>query len=640
MVDILEMINEPKDLKDLTLEQKKQLCSEIRQKLIETVSKTGGHLASNLGVVELTVAIHSVFNAPEDKVVFDVGHQTYVHKMLTGRKDRLPSIRSLGGLSGFPKREESNYDTFDTGHSGTSISAALGMARARDIRGDNYRVIAVIGDGAMTSGMALEALNDAGAYGTDMIVILNDNEMSIDPNTGGLNSLLSKMRTKPFYRNSNRQIKAAVSHVPLLGSKTIKAVRRLKDGIKQMIIPNMYFEDIGFTYLGIVDGNDYDKIEALLDRAKDLKGPILVHAKTTKGYGYPPAEANPDKFHGISPFDIATGQPLKKSGDDYSAVFGRKLCAIARKNPDVAAITAAMASGTGLLEFKAEFPDRFFDVEIAEQHAVTLAAGMATNGIIPVVAIYSSFFQRAYDQLIHDVCIQNLHVVICLDRSGIVGSDGETHQGLFDLAYLNLIPNIRILAPKNFAELEIMLDFAVNRYDGPIVIRYPRGNEQLKTDNISDHLFLLENGKAEILRSGKDLVICALGKMNRNAIEAADILKTKYAIDATVINVMTLKPLDYKTIFESSQKTGKIVTIEDGTIIGGLYSSICEQLMQQDIHDVRVLPFAYPDRFIKQGTVKEIEDIYGLSPQKMADRIYSSLFETGKGINNNCLSML
>ena len=365
-----------------------------------------------------------------------------------------------------------------------------------------------------------------------------------------------------------------------------------------------------------------------MDRAKDLKGPILVHAKTTKGYGYAPAEANPDKFHGISPFDIATGQPLKSSGDDYSAVFGRKLCAIARKNPNVAAITAAMASGTGLLDFKAEFPDRFFDVEIAEQHAVTLAAGMATDGIIPVVAIYSSFFQRAYDQLIHDVCIQNLHVVICLDRAGIVGADGETHQGLFDLAYLNLIPNLKILAPKNFPELETMLDYAVNYYDGPIVIRYPRGNEQLKIVNETNHLSLLQNDKAEIIKTGDDLTICALGKMNANADAASDILADTYNIKSTLINIMTLKPLDYSTIISSAKKTGKIVTIEDGVLTGGLYSSICDWLMLQDIHDIKVLPFAYPDRFIKQGTIREIEDIYGLSPQKIADKINESLFQS------------
>ena len=628
MTKILDKIHDPKDIRALSLDDKKILCKEIREELITTVSKTGGHLASNLGVVELTVAIHSVFNTPEDKVVFDVGHQTYVHKMLTGRRDRLATLRKMDGLSGFPKRSESIYDTFETGHSGTSISAALGMARARDIKGDSYRVIAVIGDGAMTSGMALEALNDAGASATDLIVILNDNEMSIDPNTGGLNQILSKMRTKPFYRNSNKNIRSLTLKIPFIGKKIVSSIRRLKHGIKQLIIPNMFFEDIGFKYLGVVDANDYEKIEAMLYRSKDLKGPILVHAKTIKGKGYKPAENNPDLFHGVGPFDIKSGKPLKEPAKDYSEVFGQTLVKLAHKNPRIAAITAAMASGTGLLEFKKEFPDRFFDVEIAEQHALTLAAGMAANGIVPVISIYSSFFQRAYDQLIHDVCMQNLHVVMCLDRSGIVGSDGETHQGIFDLAFLRPVPNLKILAPKDFKELEVMLEYAVSYYDAPIIIRYPRGSEAKDyfKDDHEYYLKLLMDNKAETIQKGTDFTIVSIGKMAHNALEAIRLLN-KEGLNGTLINAMALKPLDLSTIIKESSLSKKIITIEDGVIEGGLYSELLDRLNDEGLNDYQILGLAYPDDFIKQGTVDEIEAKYQLDPKGIAAKIKETFFK-------------
>ena len=628
MTKILDKIHDPKDIRALSLDDKKILCKEIREELITTVSKTGGHLASNLGVVELTVAIHSVFNTPEDKVVFDVGHQTYVHKMLTGRRDRLATLRKMDGLSGFPKRSESIYDTFETGHSGTSISAALGMARARDIKGDSYRVIAVIGDGAMTSGMALEALNDAGASATDLIVILNDNEMSIDPNTGGLNQILSKMRTKPFYRNSNKNIRSLTLKIPFIGKKIVSSIRRLKHGIKQLIIPNMFFEDIGFKYLGVVDANDYEKIEAMLYRSKDLKGPILVHAKTIKGKGYKPAENNPDLFHGVGPFDIKSGKPLKEPAKDYSEVFGQTLVKLAHKNPRIAAITAAMASGIGLLEFKKEFPDRFFDVEIAEQHALTLAAGMAANGIVPVISIYSSFFQRAYDQLIHDVCMQNLHVVMCLDRSGIVGSDGETHQGIFDLAFLRPVPNLKILAPKDFKELEVMLEYAVSYYDAPIIIRYPRGSEAKDyfKDDHEYYLKLLMDNKAETIQKGTDFTIVSIGKMAHNALEAIRLLN-KEGLNGTLINAMALKPLDLSTIIKESSLSKKIITIEDGVIEGGLYSELLDRLNDEGLNDYQILGLAYPDDFIKQGTVDEIEAKYQLDPKGIAAKIKETFFK-------------
>ena len=628
MTKILDKIHDPKDIRALSLDDKKILCKEIREELITTVSKTGGHLASNLGVVELTVAIHSVFNTPEDKVVFDVGHQTYVHKMLTGRRDRLATLRKMDGLSGFPKRSESIYDTFETGHSGTSISAALGMARARDIKGDSYRVIAVIGDGAMTSGMALEALNDAGASATDLIVILNDNEMSIDPNTGGLNQILSKMRTKPFYRNSNKNIRSLTLKIPFIGKKIVSSIRRLKHGIKQLIIPNMFFEDIGFKYLGVVDANDYEKIEAMLYRSKDLKGPILVHAKTIKGKGYKPAENNPDLFHGVGPFDIKNGKPLKEPAKDYSEVFGQTLVKLAHKNPKIAAITAAMASGTGLLEFKKEFPDRFFDVEIAEQHALTLAAGMAANGIVPVISIYSSFFQRAYDQLIHDVCMQNLHVVMCLDRSGIVGSDGETHQGIFDLAFLRPVPNLKILAPKDFKELEVMLEYAVSYYDAPIIIRYPRGSEAKDyfKDDHEYYLKLLLENKAETIQKGTDFTIVSIGKMAHNASEAIRLLN-KEGLNGALINVMALKPLDLSTIIKESSLSKKLITIEDGVIEGGLYSELLDRLNDEGLNDYQILGLAYPDDFIKQGTIDEIEAKYQLDPKGIAAKIKETFFK-------------
>ena len=628
MTKILDKIHDPKDIRALSLDDKKILCKEIREELITTVSKTGGHLASNLGVVELTVAIHSVFNTPEDKVVFDVGHQTYVHKMLTGRRDRLATLRKMDGLSGFPKRSESIYDTFETGHSGTSISAALGMARARDIKGDSYRVIAVIGDGAMTSGMALEALNDAGASATDLIVILNDNEMSIDPNTGGLNQILSKMRTKPFYRNSNKNIRSLTLKIPFIGKKIVSSIRRLKHGIKQLIIPNMFFEDIGFKYLGVVDANDYEKIEAMLYRSKDLKGPILVHAKTIKGKGYKPAETNPDLFHGVGPFDIKSGKPLKEPAMDYSEVFGQTLVKLAHKNPKIAAITAAMASGTGLLEFKKEFPDRFFDVEIAEQHALTLAAGMAANGIVPVISIYSSFFQRAYDQLIHDVCMQNLHVVMCLDRSGIVGSDGETHQGIFDLAFLRPVPNLKILAPKDFKELEVMLEYAVSYYDAPIIIRYPKGSEAKDyfKDDHEYYLKLLMDNKAETIQKGTDFTIVSIGKMAHNALEAIRLLN-KEGLNGALINVMALKPLDLSTIIKESSLSKKLITIEDGVIEGGLYSELLDRLNDEGLNDYQILGLAYPDDFIKQGTIDEIEAKYQLDPKGIAAKIKETFFK-------------
>ncbi len=627
MKKILDEIRSPRDLHFLGLTEQKVLCKELRDEVIADVAKTGGHLASNLGVVELTVALHYVFNTPYDKIIFDVGHQTYIHKILTGRRDKMATLRQFGGLSGFPKTSESEYDVFNTGHSGTSISAALGLARARDIVHDDYKVIALIGDGALTSGMALEALNDAGSSDSDLIVILNDNAMSIDKNTGGMASLLSKLRTKSFYRNSNRYIKKVVSYIPFLGKWIIKLVRRLKHSIKHFILPNMFFEDIGFKYLGPVDGHDLESLEAMLERAKDLKGPVLVHVKTTKGKGYQFAEDNPDKFHGIAPFDIEKGEVLKSPVKDFSACFSENICRIAKDNQRVVAITAAMASGVGLSAFKNTFNNRFFDVEIAEQHAVTLAAGLAMGNMIPVVAIYSSFMQRAYDQIIHDVAMQDLHVVFCLDRAGLVGADGATHQGIFDLAYGRLIPKLKILAPKNFRDLSIMLEYAIEDHIGPIVLRYPRGGEDLFENHLSDEELRvhLKNNQAEVYQNGADLTLVSIGTMFKTALEVATLLKKDLGWSVEVIDVLSLKPLDQSTLKSSFEKTKKVATIEDGTIIGGLYDAVLE--IANYLPDVKVLGFGYDDIYVEHGDVKSLRASLGLDATSIAAKIKEHFYD-------------
>ena len=602
---ILEKINYPEDLKPLSLKDKEILAEEIREKILDTVSETGGHLASNLGVVELTIALHSVFNTPLDKIIWDVGHQSYVHKILTGRKNKLSTLRKMDGIAGFPKTCESVYDNFNTGHSSTSISVGLGMARARDIKGENNKVIAVIGDGALTGGMALEALNDVGSSNTNMIVILNDNEMSISKNVGGISMMLSKLRTKSVYVNTSVKGKKVIGKIPVVGKKIVKLVQRTKRGIKQLVIPKMYFEDIGFRYLGPVDGHNLEKLEDILKISKDQEGPILIHVLTKKGKGYKPAENNPDKFHSTSKFNKDTGEKLAKGKIDYSKVFGDKLVEIAKENKKVVAITAAMADGTGLTEFAKKYPDRFFDVGIAEQHAVGMAAGLAKAGLVPVVPLYSSFIQRAYDQLVHDVAIQNLPVVICADRAGIVGNDGETHQGLLDLSFTNTIPNFNIMAPKDFNELKQMLDFAIE-LKKPVMIRYPRGGEQ-KSFETSEEIKL---GKAEVLKYGKDIAIIAIGKMVTRAVDVAEEL-SKSGIDVTVINARFLKPFDKETILQNIKDKTTVATIEDGTIIGGLGSKV-EELIFENKLDINLEKFAYPDEFIKHGSTDEIEKKYGL----------------------------
>lgn len=597
---MLEKINSPKDIKKLNLCEKNQLSEEIREYILQVVSKNGGHLASNLGVVELTIALHSVFNMPNDKIVWDVGHQSYVHKIITGRRKEFKTLRKLGGISGFPKINESEYDSFNTGHSSTSISAALGMARARDLKKENNQVIAVIGDGALTGGMALEALNDAGFSQTKMIVILNDNEMSISRNVGGLNMFLSKLRTKKLYKKSNVSIKKTLSKIPVIGNSTVKIIQRIKRSIKQLVIPKMFFEDIGFTYLGPVDGHNIEELENILKLSQKVEGPVLVHVLTKKGKGYKIAEENPDKFHATSPFDIETGKVKKEKKTDYSKVFGNKLVELANNNEKIVAITASMKDGTGLTKFAEKFPDRFFDIGIAEQHALTMAAGMAKEGMLPFVPIYSSFYQRAYDQVIHDIAIQELPVVMCVDRAGVVGADGETHQGTLDMAFFRLVPNLTIMAPKDFKEFEDMLEFVTN-LNKPVVIRYPRGGEDQNI--IFEKHDEIELGKAEIIKEGTDISLIAIGNRVSKAVELAK-QYAKQGIDAEIINVRFLKPLDKQTIRKSLEKTKKVITMEDGTEINGLGTAIEELIVEENLQDIEMKKYAWPDEFIKHGIVE------------------------------------
>lgn len=644
---MLEKINNAEDLKNLNLNEKNTLAKEIREYILEVVSKNGGHLASNLGIVELTLAIHNVFDLNKDKVIWDVGHQSYVHKILTGRKEELKTIRTLDGIAGFPKTSESETDCFNTGHSSTSISAAMGMAKARDLKNEDHSVIAVIGDGALTGGMALEALNHVGSSRTRMIVILNDNEMSISKNIGGINKLLTRLRAKKRYTISNKKGRKIIEKIPVVGNSIVKGVTKLKKSIKQLILPRMYFEEIGFKYLGPVDGHNIEDLEYLLSRAKELDEPVLIHVLTKKGKGYEPAEQNPDRFHGTGPFNIETGESTKKKSKDYSKVFGEKLIELAEKNDKIVAITAAMRDGTGLKSFSEKFPERFFDVGIAEQHALTFSAGLAKEGMIPFVPIYSSFYQRAYDQVIHDICIQKLPVIMCVDRAGCVGNDGETHQGLYDMAFFKLVPNITIMAPKDFEELTQMMDFAID-LKAPVVIRYPRGGEaDFKFDKheeiklgqedsgqvklVQNELRQIELGKAEILKEGKDVTIIGIGKMTATAMKVSKMLE-KDGINAEVINARFLKPLDEKVIKESISKTKFVITIEDGTEIGGLASSVKEIIVNNNIEGVKIKCFAYPDEFIKHGSVPELEMVYGLDCESICEYVR----ENGRELISTC----
>lgn len=627
MTSLLKTIYSPQDIQNLSLKQLKSLADEIRDTIIQTVAETGGHLAPNLGVVELTLALHRVFNSAVDRIIWDVGHQSYVHKLLTGRQVQFATLRQYGGISGFPKPEESIHDAFATGHSSTSISAALGMALARDLKGDPHSVVAVIGDGSLTGGMAFEAMNHAGHLKTNLIVVLNDNEMSIAPNVGALSGYLSRLRTDPMYSKGKDEIAELLQKLPH-GSKLLKVVDRLKDSFKYLVVPGMLFEELGFTYLGPVDGHDIKAMMTMLQQAKTVSGPVLVHVLTQKGRGYQPAEENPDRFHGVGPFDVATGT-VKKSGGgapSYTEVFGKTLVKLAQEDDKIIGITAAMPDGTGLNSFAREFPKRYFDVGIAEQHAVTMAAGMAMTGYRPVAAIYSTFLQRAYDQVLHDVCLQNLPVTFALDRGGLVGDDGPTHHGVFDIAYLRNIPNMVIMAPKDENELQHMLKTAVY-HSGPVAVRYPRGNgEGVPMDEELQHLPI---GKGEILREGSDVLLIAIGNMVRETLKATQSLSAQ-GIEAAVINARYVKPLDEELILDYARRTKNVVTIEEHVLMGGFGSAVLELFEAAGLTDVKVKRIGIPDEFVEHGKQNILRANYGLTAEGIIETVLSKEFEFKK----------
>ena len=608
--NILDTINSPADVKALSMEELKQLAEEIRQLLISVIAKTGGHLAPNLGVVELTLALHRVFSTPEDKIVFDVGHQAYIHKIITGRREQFPTLRQYGGLSGFPKRSESAHDAFGTGHSSTSISAALGMAVARDIKQQDYNVIAVIGDGSMTGGMAFEALNNAGTLHKRMIVVLNDNEMSISKNVGAMSEYLYHLRTGETYNKIKHDLEGWLKNMDF-GSDVLKALRRLKGSVKYLMVPTSIFEELGFTYLGPIDGHDLPTLIEVMQAAKKIDGPVLVHVLTKKGKGYKPAEESPNKFHGTGPFEIATGKKITNPNAPitYTEVFGKALTELANEDKDIIGITAAMPDGTGLSTFAKAHPTRFFDVGIAEQHAVTSAAGAAAAGLKPVAAIYSTFLQRAYDSVLHDICMQRLHVTLCLDRAGLVGDDGYTHHGVFDYAYLRSMPEMTVMAPKDENELRHMLKTAVD-FDGPISLRYPRGSG-VGVD-ITEPMQALPIGKAEVLREGQDVSIWAIGSMVQSAAQAAEKL-AEQGISAGVVNMRFVKPLDKELLLAQAKEYGKIVTLEEGVLQGGVGSAVLETLNEaQLLTKCQVLTLGIPDEFVLHGDKKLLFKDLGL----------------------------
>ena len=622
MYALLNRIEKPEDVKALTVRELEQLAFELRHFIIDTVSQNGGHLAPNLGTVELTLALYSVFSFPEDKLVWDVGHQAYTHKILTGRRDAFKTLRKKGGITGFPNRSESVYDAFGVGHASTSISAALGMALARDAKGEKNQVIAVIGDGALTGGESFEALNNAGDLGTKLIVILNDNEMSIDANVGAMSEYLSRIRIAPQYARAKRDMGSLLMSIPHIGDKVYKTASHLKDGVRSVLVPGSLFEEMGFHYIGPIDGHNIGLLEEVLASAKEMEGPVLIHIHTVKGKGYKPAEQAPDKFHGVGCFDPSTGKSAKKAGcaPSYTSVFSKALIDLAKDRPDILAITAAMPSGTGLKAFGQAYPKRFFDVGIAEEHAMTLAAGMAAAGMHPVIALYSTFAQRAYDQLIHDVCLQNLPVTLCLDRAGLVGEDGPTHHGVFDLSYLRQMPNMCVMAPKDEEELRHMLATAI-AIEGPAAVRYPRG-AGLGVP-LTDSLDTLPVGKAEVLQEEGDIAFLAVGTMVEKAKEAAAILKEE-GIEAAVVNMRFIKPLDTELLGEMARTKKLLITAEENVLAGGFGSAVAEYLADHGI-EVPLLRFGIPDRFIEQGTRRELLSLCGLQPDEMAERIRERL---------------
>ncbi len=619
---ILNRIRKENDIKNFTDEELNELRDEIRQFLIENISVTGGHLASNLGVVELTMALHLCFDLPEDKIIWDVGHQSYTHKILTGRKEGFTSLRQYGGLSGFPKANESESDCFNTGHSSTSISAGLGLAAAREITGEDYHVISVIGDGSLTGGMAYEALNNASSIHKNFIIVLNDNNMSISENVGGMSTYLANFRTADAYRDLKANVMSSLKKMPVYGEKLIESIRNTKSSIKQLLIPGMLFEEMGIITLGPVDGHNLKELIKIFNEAKRVDGPVLVHVMTQKGAGYAPAEKNPARFHGAEPFDIETGKPLKKKEKaTYTDVVSSVMCQLAEKNPKLVAITAAMADGTGLSKFAKEYPERFYDVGIAEQHATTFAAGLAKAGLKPVFAVYSSFLQRAYDQVLHDVCIQKLPVVFAIDRAGLVGSDGETHQGIFDISFLSSIPNMTVMAPKNKWELADMLQFATN-FDAPIAVRYPRGTAY---DGLKEHRTPIEFGKSEILETGKDIALCALGSMVETAQEVAQLL-AKQGIKATVINARFAIPFDKQCVDRLVFNHKLLVTMEENVMSGGFGEHVATYVNANDL-DIKVQVVAIPDAYVEHGNVARLKEEIGIDAQSIYQKIIRTYYE-------------
>ena len=616
MSKIIDNFNDINEIKKMTIQELNDFAKEIRHFLIEKVSKTGGHLASNLGVVELTLSLYNVFDLNKDKLIWDVGHQSYVHKILTGRKDKFDLLRNYGGLSGFPKREESKYDIFEAGHSSTSISAGAGIARARDLQKGDYNVISIIGDGALTGGMSFEALNDIGFRKTKMIIVLNDNQMSISKNVGGMSRYLSQFRIDPTYNRIKKEINSTLRKIPNVGDGMINSIQKIKNGIKQVVVPGMLFENMGITYLGPIDGHDIKEVSKVLKLAKKIDGPVIIHVITKKGKGYKFAEEQPNKFHGVGPFNPLNGELCSSHKESYSEAFGEQIVTLAKENKNIVAITAAMPEGTGLESFSKEFKNRFFDVGIAEQHAVTMAAGMASQGLKPIFAVYSTFLQRAYDQILHDVCIQKLPVIFAIDRAGIVGQDGETHQGIFDLSYLSHIPNMTIMAPKCIGELKTMLTFAVKQ-DYPIAIRYPRGgdNPNVKMSPIND----FKRGKWETLLDGGKIAFIATGKMVQNAILVREKL-LNMGIESTVVNACFIKPIDKTLISELVDKKYSLVTIEDNIVHGGLGSLVLEYVNSLN-KKVKVINLGFNDEFIPHGSVDILYKLYKLDVDGIFDSI-------------------
>ena len=615
---LLEKIQSTGDLKKLSIDELNILAGEIRHFIIEKTSRYGGHLASNLGVVEMTIALHYVLNLPEDKIVWDVGHQSYTHKILTGRKDDFDTLRQFKGMSGFPKTHESEYDAFNTGHSSTSISAGIGLVEASRLLGKHNTVVSVIGDGALSGGMAYEALNNASKLNTNFIIILNDNNMSISESTGGLSKYLSDIRTDPKYNDFKKGISRSLEKVPILGDSIKESISRTKMGIKQLMIPGMFFENLDITYVGPYDGHNIARLIRVFQEVKNVNKPVVVHIHTKKGYGYEPAEKHPSRFHGVEPFDIETGLPKKKKeAISWTDAFAHTICNLAEEDKKIVAVTAAMPDGTGLNKFASAYPDRFFDVGIAEEHAVTFAAGMACGGLKPVVAIYSSFMQRAYDQIIHDVCLQNLHVIFAVDRAGIVGKDGETHQGLFDLTYLGTLPNMTVMAPKNKYELRRMLKFAV-AMDSPVAIRYPRGQAYSELKEYDEPI---ETGKSELIYKGRDIAIMAVGNMIETALEVYSRLKN-IGFEVTLINARFVKPIDTELISRLQEEHYLLVTIEENILAGGFGERVTEYVMQDNI-SLHTINCAVDDMYVEHGDIDSLRHLVGLDPESITDRIIS-----------------